>query len=113
MTDDPLAPSSSPTVVTCVYCGYEYPEGTPTAKHALLTAHIKVCSKHPMRAAEGRIAVLRRALVGLVGAETKEELIAMAAAMRSIPHNECDKYAALNAIQALLSEAAIQTEEPP
>ncbi len=36
-------------VVTCVYCGHEYPEGTPAAKDALLTEHIARCEKHPMR----------------------------------------------------------------
>jgi hypothetical protein len=37
-------------IVTCVYCGLEYPSGTPTSQHELLTAHIKVCPKHPMTA---------------------------------------------------------------
>lgn len=39
------------TIVTCVYCGHEYPEGTPTSQHELLTEHIKVCKKHPMKGA--------------------------------------------------------------
>jgi hypothetical protein len=94
----------SPSVVTCVYCGHEYPDGTPTAKHDLLTAHIKVCEKHPMREAEARIERLRKALSGLIGAETKEELEAMEAAMRMVPGIEADKIAGINAIHALLSE---------
>lgn len=94
----------SPSVVTCVYCGHEYPDGTPTAKHDLLTAHIKVCEKHPMREAEARIERLRKALAGLIGAETKEELEAMEAAMRMMPGIEADKIAGINAIHALLSE---------
>ena len=73
------------SVVTCVYCGHEYPDGTPTAKHDLLTAHIKVCEKHPMREAEARIERLRGALSELIGAETKEDLEAMEAAMRMMP----------------------------
>lgn len=36
-------------VVTCVYCGHEYDEGTPTAKHDALTKHICHCKDHPMR----------------------------------------------------------------
>lgn len=101
-----LAPTpGSPSVVTCVYCGHEYPDGTPTAKHDLLTAHIKVCEKHPMREAEARIERLRKALAGLIGAETKEELEAMEMVMRSVPGIEADKIAAINAIHALLSEA--------
>jgi hypothetical protein len=101
--DCPSAPCS-PSVVTCVYCGHEYPDGTPTAKHDLLTAHIKVCEKHPMREAEARIERLRKALTGLIGAETKEELEAMEAAMRMMPGIEADKIAGINAIHALLSE---------
>ena len=39
-------------VVTCVYCGHEYPPGTPTSGSQVeaLTAHIRVCEKHPMQA---------------------------------------------------------------
>jgi len=36
--------------LTCVYCGHEYPPGTPPSNHAALTAHIAICEKHPMRA---------------------------------------------------------------
>ncbi len=61
----PVAPTPPP-VVTCVYCGHEYPEGTPTAKHELLTAHIKVCENHPMREAEATISDLRTALLNLL-----------------------------------------------
>lgn len=35
-------------VLTCVYCGHQYPDGTPAAKHAALTEHIQKCEKHPM-----------------------------------------------------------------
>ena len=47
-------------VVTCVYCGHEYPPGTPTSGSNImqLTEHIKVCEEHPMRALEDE---LRRA----------------------------------------------------
>lgn len=37
--------------LTCVYCGMAYPPGTPTHGSDVLTAHIKVCPKHPMRRA--------------------------------------------------------------
>lgn len=40
------------TILTCVYCGHEYPADTPASGAPILTAHIKVCTKHPMRAAE-------------------------------------------------------------
>ena len=39
-------------IVTCVYCGQAYPEGTPTHGAEILTKHIKVCQKHPMRTLE-------------------------------------------------------------
>lgn len=64
-------------VVTCVYCGYKFPEGTPSSQHILLTEHIKVCKKHPMREAEQKIIRLRKALTDLIGADTKEDLIKM------------------------------------
>jgi hypothetical protein len=90
-------------VVTCVYCGHEYPDQTPTSGAEVLTAHIKVCPKHPMRKAEADIALLRRALVGLVDAETKAELEGMELAIRRCPAPEADKAVSVNAIHALLA----------
>lgn len=87
--------------LTCVYCGHQYPEGTPPHGAQILTDHIKVCEKHPMRKLELDCAKLRKALAGLVGAETKEELEAMEAAIRLMPGIERDKVSALNAIHAL------------
>lgn len=92
---------SENNVVTCVYCGHQYPDGTPAAKHELLTEHIKICEKHPMREAEQKIERLRNALAGLIGASTKEELDAMELILRSTPAPELDKIAAINAIDAL------------
>lgn len=37
-------------ILTCVYCGYEYPQATPTWGHSVLTEHIAKCEKHPMKA---------------------------------------------------------------
>jgi len=34
--------------LTCVYCGHQYPPGTPESNHHLLTQHIAECEKHPM-----------------------------------------------------------------
>lgn len=41
-------------IITCVYCGQQYPENTPTHGKdvAVLTEHIKVCPEHPMRKVE-------------------------------------------------------------
>lgn len=93
----------SDPIITCVYCGHEYPNGTPTAKHQLLTEHIKVCNKHPMRGAEKKINKLRTALIGLIGAESPEELDSMEATLRSMPGIDSDKIAAINAIDAIRS----------
>ena len=69
--------------------------------------------KHPMREAEARIERLRKALSELIGAETKEELEAMEAAMRMMPGIEADKIAGINAIHALLSEVNAIAQTPP
>jgi len=56
-------------VVTCAYCGQEYPQGTPThgaPSISALTTHIKVCSKHPMRSLEAINAELLAALESLI-----------------------------------------------
>jgi len=82
-------------VLTCVYCGQEYPQDTPAWGDKVLTDHIKVCEKHPMYK-------LRKALVGLVGADTKEELEKMEAAIRILPAPDADKAVTINAIHALL-----------
>lgn len=84
--------------LTCVYCGMAYPEGTPPHGSKVLTDHIKVCEKHPMRK-------LRNALADMVGASTKEELEQMELALRAMPGIEQDKIVALNAIHALLETA--------
>lgn len=33
----------------CAFCGEAYPPGTPATQHQLLTEHVLVCAKHPMR----------------------------------------------------------------
>lgn len=45
---------------------------------------------------------LRQALVGLIGAETREELIQMELAIRLMPMPDADKAISINAIQVLL-----------
>lgn len=61
-------------VLTCVYCGMEYPQDTPSSGSKVLTDHIKVCPKHPMRKAEEDVSKLRNALVMLVMADGKKDL---------------------------------------
>lgn len=89
--------------LTCVYCGVEYPEGTPPHGSDVLTAHIKVCEKHPLRKAEQDIHRLRGALVGLVGVDGKKELEQMEAQLRLLPIPDEDRAATINAIHALMA----------
>lgn len=79
-----------------------YPEGTPPHGVQILTDHIKICPKHPMREAEEKIKKLRGALIGLVGVSNENELEAMEVALRSIPAPNADKIASINAINVLL-----------
>lgn len=88
-------------ILTCVYCGHEYPQDTPTHGDKVLTDHIARCEKHPMRAVLEQRDRLRTALAGMIGASTKEELDAMELVIRSLPASDDDRVVALNAIQAL------------
>ena len=89
-------------VITCVYCGFNYPTGTAPHGESVLTDHIKVCEKHPMRALEKQNSVLRKALSGLIGAETKDELKALEIGIRLSIAPDHDKAVMINAIHALL-----------
>ena len=90
-------------IITCVFCGQEYPIGTPTHGSAILTEHIKVCERHPLRKAESDVAMLRAALVGLIGQDGEQELRIMEAALRALPAPEADKVVSINAIHALIA----------
>lgn len=87
-------------VLTCVYCGHAYPQGTPPHGAKVLTDHIKVCAKHPM-------GVVRRALVAFVGHDAGPELDQMEALIRSgaLPCPEADKILLLNGIHAIRETA--------
>jgi len=89
-------------VLTCVYCGQEYPQDTPAWGDKVLTEHIRICEKHPMRKAEATITKLRTALEELVGAASKDELEKMELILRLAAVPMADKTAAINAIHALL-----------
>lgn len=56
-------------VLTCVYCGHQYPDGTPAAKHAALTEHIQTCEKHPMTELRNRVASFCDLMAEALGAE--------------------------------------------
>ena len=100
-------------ILTCVYCGHEYPQDTPADGSQVLTEHIRVCEKHPMRKAEGDIATLRAALVGLIGADGEQELRQIEATMRLLPAPEADKAVSINAIHALLATLPPNAKSEP
>ncbi len=93
--------SGSGRILTCVYCGHEYPQDTPAHGSQVLTDHIKVCEKHPMRKLEADKARLRGALLGLAGVSNLEEVNAMEAQIRIMAAPAADKAAILDALAAL------------
>lgn len=96
--------------ITCAYCGHAYEPGTPTFAAEVLTEHIKICEKHPMRHAEARNKKLFNALAMLTGADTMEELAAMHQMLTAMPIPSEEKAITLNAVEVLLEEIA---ERPP
>ncbi len=90
-------------VLTCVYCGQEYPQDTPAWGAEILTAHIRICPAHPLRAVESERDRLRNALARLVGASDPDELKNMETVLRVMPAPDDDKAAMINAIHALLA----------
>ena len=46
-------------VLTCVFCGEQYPAGTPAWGAQVLVDHIKQCNKHPLKAVIGERELLR------------------------------------------------------
>lgn len=106
---DTLSYTDTTVVITCVYCGHQFPGGTPAAKHKLLTDHIKICQKHPMREAEAKIQLLRGALIGVVGSDHPKEWDSMEALLQAHsatnPSEENDVAISVSAIKALRETA--------
>lgn len=98
--------SSGSRILTCVYCGHQYPQATPAAGDMVLTEHIRVCEKHPMRGAEATIGKLRGALEGLVGTSDRAMLQQMEVELRRLPAPWEDKSASITAVQTLLELSA-------
>lgn len=69
-------------VLTCVYCGHEYPQNTPAWGNQVLTDHIKICPKHPMRQAEATIDKMKCLL---------REVMAWHSDKDSRDYNDCDQ----------------------
>lgn len=94
-------------IITCVYCGMAYPQGTPAHGAQVLTDHIKICEKHPMWEAEQTIAELQKALGDLIGAHTIEELDEMEQGMNAMkdivpPDDFATSIAAMRALRKTL-----------
>jgi hypothetical protein len=55
---------SDDRIITCVYCGEEYPVGTPAsgAHVEVLTKHIAICPKHPMALVVKELEAVRKEL---------------------------------------------------
>jgi hypothetical protein len=83
----------------CCVCGAEYAQGSGSTQCCGSVQEVI------WREGDARTERLRRALVGLVGAETKEELESMEAAILERPGIDPDRLAVINAIHALLAEA--------
>lgn len=90
-------------VLTCVYCGHEYPQDTPSWGDQVLTDHIAQCEKHPMRSVVQDRDRLRTALAALVGADDLDELRRMEVLVRQMPAPQEDKAATVDAIHALIA----------
>lgn len=89
------------TTLECAYCGEEYPQGTPPSNSDVLTQHICVCQKHPIRKLEADYIKVRSALAFLVGANDLETLQGMKITLKLMP--DCDdKFLTLGAIDALI-----------
>lgn len=63
----------------CAFCDEVYPPGTPATQHESLTAHVRVCEKHPLRADLARLRAFARDVVdvafdgcGLDGGEIQD-----------------------------------------
>ncbi len=52
-------------ILRCAFCNAEYPPGTPPTQHNTLTAHVRVCEKHPMREVEHQLATAKLAVENL------------------------------------------------
>lgn len=55
-------------ILTCVFCGHEYPPDTPTSNHASLRAHVAVCEQHPAAKYRRERDALQRAWDAVMGA---------------------------------------------
>lgn len=99
-------------VLTCVYCGHEYPQDTPAAGDQVLTDHIRICPQHPLRKAEAAIRSLRSALEGVVGVREPGDLSALAAELLTLAAPAEEKAVMLEAVRVLLATHETTLQHP-
>lgn len=89
----------------CAYCNYEI-AGRPDEA---ITAHIKACPKHPLRAAEQKVELLRKALLAVLGVD-EAELPQHADALRAIDLPPGSEYHAQQQAAEIAVQALIDTQ---
>lgn len=75
--NDFLVECANNTAVTCAFCAAIFPPGTPRHGDGELAAHIKVCEKHPLRAAESQLAAVTQELEAWKSSGAKTRLDAL------------------------------------
>lgn len=99
-------------ILTCVYCGMEYPQDTPSHGASVLTEHIKVCEKHPMRGMELENKKMLKLITDLVGSDNITELNSMELQLRTadfIPEKDkCDMINSINFLREKLKETEVR-----
>jgi hypothetical protein len=89
-------------VLTCAFCGEEYPQDTPAAGAQVLVDHIRTCGKHPMRELEARHKRLTDAAYVMIDCATEDEARALLAVMKLMPQDNEDVCKAIGLVTALL-----------
>lgn len=89
-------------ILTCVYCGHEYPQDTPAFGSKVLTDHIASCDQHPMRTVALQRDRLRSALAAVIGVSGPDDLRAMRCILLDSAAPDGEKVVLIAAVDALL-----------
>jgi len=110
--------TSAERVLTCAFCGDAYPPGTPENNDAALTAHVRVCLRHPMREAERERDAARAEIASLRAASAdltewaREKLADMTCDevghARNYGCSKCDLAGILAAVDAAPTPATVE-----
>lgn len=109
----PVAPAGG-VVLTCAFCGAEYPVGTPSAGAVVLADHIRVCERHPMHELEARHKRLCAAVYEMIGCDTADEARELTKVLGVFATVDPDARKALALIEALIAcDGPALVEIPP